>query len=48
MADEREKAGQQVQVPNKYAWTKLVKLDGDDLELQYHYTCALATGCRCD
>ncbi|MGD8593736.1 MAG: type I restriction-modification system subunit M N-terminal domain-containing protein, partial [Gammaproteobacteria bacterium] len=38
MADEREKAGQQVQVPNKYAWAKLVKLDGDDLELQYRHT----------
>ena len=31
MADEREKAGQQVQVPSKYAWAKLVKLDGGDL-----------------
>ena len=38
MADERENAGQQVQVPNKYAWAKLVKLDGDDLELQYRHT----------
>jgi type I restriction enzyme M protein len=38
MADEREIAGQQVQVPNKYAWAKLVKLDGDDLELQYRHT----------
>jgi len=38
MADERDKAGQQVQVPNKYAWSKLVKLDGDDLELQYLHT----------
>ena len=38
MADERETAGQQVQVPNKYAWAKLVKLDGDDLELQYRHT----------
>lgn len=37
MADEREKAGQPVQVPNKYAWAKLVKLDGDDLELQYRH-----------
>lgn len=26
------------QVPNKYAWARLVKLDGDDLELQYHHT----------
>jgi len=38
MADERETAGQQVQVPNKYAWAKLAKLDGDDLELQYRHT----------
>jgi len=38
MADERENAGQQLQVPNKYAWAKLVKLDGDDLELQYRHT----------
>lgn len=38
MADERDKADQQVQVPNKYAWAKLVKLDGDDLELQYRHT----------
>ncbi|MEW8688204.1 MAG: type I restriction-modification system subunit M N-terminal domain-containing protein [Candidatus Thiodiazotropha sp.] len=28
----------QSQVPNKYAWAKLVKLDGDDLELQYRHT----------
>ena len=38
MADEREVAGQQVKVPNEYAWAKLVKLDGDDLELQYRHT----------
>ena len=38
MADERETAGQLVQVPDKYAWTRLVKLDGDDLELQYRHT----------
>lgn len=38
MADERDKAGQQVQVPNKYAWARLVKLDGDDLEPQYRHT----------
>jgi len=43
MADERDKAGQQVQVPNKYAWAKLVKLDGDakenrSSELQYRHT----------
>ena len=41
MADERlsisgKGAGQQV--PNKYTWAKLVKLDGDDLELQYRHT----------
>ncbi|MES9859605.1 MAG: type I restriction-modification system subunit M N-terminal domain-containing protein, partial [Candidatus Thiodiazotropha sp. 4PDIVS1] len=35
MADEREQGGQEIKVPNKYAWSKLVKLDGDDLELQY-------------
>jgi len=38
MADEREQGGQQVKVPGKYAWAKLVKLDGDDLELQYRHT----------
>ena len=38
MADEREVAGQQVQVPDEFAWTKLVKLDGDDLEIQYRHT----------
>ena len=38
MADEREQGGQAVKVPNKYAWAKLVKLDGDDLELQYRHT----------
>ena len=38
MADERETDGQQVQVQNQYAWAKLVKLDGDDLELQYWHT----------
>ena len=38
MADERENAGQQVRVLNKYAWSRLVKLDGDDLELQYRHT----------
>jgi len=43
MADEREVAGQQVKVPNKYAWAKLVKLDGDakrnkTSELQYRHT----------
>ena len=41
MADERlsisgKGAGQQV--PSKYAWAKLVKLDGADLELQYRHT----------
>ncbi len=38
MADEREVSGQQVQVSGKYAWDKLVKLDGDDLEIQYRHT----------
>ncbi len=38
MADEREQGGQEIKVPNKYAWAKLVKLDGDDLELQYRHT----------
>jgi len=35
MADEREDAGQKSRVPEDFAWSKLVKLDGDDLELQY-------------
>lgn len=38
MADEREKAGQETKVPKKYAWANLIKLDGDDLELQYRHT----------
>ena len=38
MADEREVAGQQVKVPEEYSWSHLVKLDGDDLELQYRHT----------
>lgn len=38
MADERGQGGQQVKVPDKYSWAKLVKLDGDDLELQYRHT----------
>ncbi len=38
MADEREQGGQQVKVPDKYSWARLVKLDGDDLELQYRHT----------
>ncbi len=38
MADEREQGGQQIKVPDKYSWDKLVKLDGDDLELQYRHT----------
>lgn len=37
MADERERAGQHVRIPKKYSWAKLVKLDGDDLELQYRH-----------
>lgn len=38
MADEREKAGQEVPVLPAYRWGKLVKLDGDDLEIQYRHT----------
>ncbi len=43
MAEERDKAGQQVQVSNKFAWARLVKLDGDaniikTWELQYRHT----------
>ena len=38
MADEREASGQQVAVPDKYSWSKLVKLDGDALEIQYRHT----------
>ena len=38
MADEREESGQQVAVPKKYSWSKLVKLDGDALEIQYRHT----------
>jgi len=37
MADEREKSGQETKVPKKYAWSKLAKLDGDDLEVQYRH-----------
>ena len=38
MADEREQGGQQIKVPDNYSWARLVKLDGDDLELQYRHT----------
>ncbi len=38
MADEREKGDQGTKVPKGYAWADLVKLDGDDLELQYRHT----------
>lgn len=38
MADEREASGQQVAVPDAYSWSKLVKLDGDALEIQYRHT----------
>jgi len=38
MADEREKGDQRTKIPTKYTWSKLVKLDGDDLELQYRHT----------
>ena len=37
MADKREQGGQQVRVPEEFAWSRLVKLDGDDLELQYRH-----------
>ena len=44
MADERDSAGLSRrlptgrQVPEKYSWSKLVKLDGDALEIQYRHT----------
>lgn len=38
MADERDKAGQDSKVPKKYSWPKLIKEDGDDLEIQYRHT----------
>lgn len=38
MAEERRKAGQSVAVPTKYSWSELIKLDGDDLEVQYRHT----------
>ncbi|MCW8889925.1 MAG: type I restriction-modification system subunit M [Sedimenticola sp.] len=38
MADERETSGQKVTVPAKYNWSKLAKLDGDALEIQYRHT----------
>lgn len=38
MADEREVSGQQVAVPSEHNWSKLVKLDGDALEIQYRHT----------
>lgn len=38
MADEREQSGQKTKVPPKYNWQKLVKEDGDGLELQYRHT----------
>ncbi len=38
MADERQKSGQETKVPKKYTWAELVKLDGDDLEIQYRHT----------
>ncbi len=37
MADERERAGQQIKVLDDFIWSHLVKLDGDDLELQYSH-----------
>ncbi len=38
MAAEREQVGQTIKVPDKYSWSKLIKADGDDLELQYRHT----------
>ena len=41
MADERLSIsgnGTSQQVPSKFDWSHLVKLDGDDLELQYRHT----------
>ena len=44
MADERSSLTpalsqrEKNEVPEKYTWKKLVKLDGDDLELQYRHT----------
>ena len=38
MADEREVDGQLIKVPKKYSWSRLVKLDGNDLEIQYRHT----------
>ena len=38
IADEREESGQQVAVPKKYSGSKLVKLDGDALKIQYRHT----------
>lgn len=38
MADERETSGQSVSVPEEHSWSKLIKLDGDALELQYRHT----------
>jgi type I restriction enzyme M protein len=37
MVDERKVAGQQVAVPEEYSWSKLVKEDGDDQEIQYRH-----------
>ena len=36
MADER--ADEKGAVPTQWSWPKLVKLDGDDLEIQYRHT----------
>lgn len=38
MADEREQSGEATKIPKQYAWAKLTKLDGDDLEIQYRHT----------
>ncbi|MBE8233539.1 MAG: SAM-dependent DNA methyltransferase, partial [Endozoicomonadaceae bacterium] len=38
MADERETSGQQITVPKEFSWAKLVKCDGEALEIQYRHT----------
>ena len=39
MADERSAEGlNDVGVPDGYQWSNLVKVDGDDLEIQYRHT----------
>ncbi len=38
MADERKTVSQQIPVPEKYAWSRLAKLDGGNLEVQHRHT----------